>query len=94
MMMITTLIPATNLLLNERASLQQKNHMVNELHDELHFYLRGAQHNLPYRFFKTVDGSKAEFLMTSEDELLKGCVTWSNAKNKTEEFCLYGYPEQ
>ncbi|WP_176447378.1 prepilin-type N-terminal cleavage/methylation domain-containing protein [Lentibacillus sp. CBA3610] len=94
MMMITTLIPATNLLLNERENLRQKRYMINELQHELQPFLWEASHDLPHRFLKTVDGSEAEFRMTPDGKLVKGCVTWSNVKNRTEEFCLYGYPDQ
>lgn len=93
MMIITTLIPAANLLLNERESLQQKRHMINELHRELQPFLWEAEYDLPHHFSKTVNGTKVDFRFTNEDHLLKGCVTWNNATNRTDRFCLYGYPE-
>ncbi|SFA71187.1 hypothetical protein SAMN04488072_101174 [Lentibacillus halodurans] len=94
MMIITTLIPATNLLLNERESLKQKRIMTNELHSELQPFIWEEENNLPQRWFKMVNGSEAEFRFTSEDNLLKGCVIWNNAKNKTDQFCLYGNPDK
>ncbi|ALX48074.1 competence type IV pilus minor pilin ComGE [Lentibacillus amyloliquefaciens] len=92
MMMITTLVPAMNLLQNERESQQQKRMMVNSLHHELQPFLWEGHNNLPHHFSKTIDGHKAEFRMTDEGTLMKGCVNWRNVKNKTEQFCIYGYP--
>ncbi|WP_167751332.1 type II secretion system protein [Lentibacillus salicampi] len=94
MMVISTLVPLTSLLLNERENLQQKREMANELHNELQPFLRENKRPLPQRLQKTVDGDEAEFRFTAENNLLKGCVSWENVNDRANQFCLYGYPEK
>lgn len=94
MMVISTLVPLTSLLLNERENLQQKREMANELHNELQPFLRENKRPFPQRLQKTVDGDEAEFRFTAENNLLKGCVSWENVNDRANQFCLYGYPEK
>lgn len=81
-----------NLLQNERANQQQKRIMANSLHDELQPFLWEANTSLPHQFTKTIDGDEAQFRMTHEGRLVKGCVKWRNVQNKTKQFCIYGRP--
>jgi len=94
MMIITTLIPLTNLLLKEREALQQKRAIINELHHDMQPFLWDKQLDLPHRLLKTVYGSEAKFRFTAEGNLLKGCATWDNANDRPNRFCLYGYTEK
>lgn len=91
MMMISTLIPITNLLIYEREILHQKRLFGNELHAELQPYLWDGQDSIPTEYFKTVNETKLKFIFLAENQLLKGCVEWKNVKNKTNQICLYGY---
>ncbi|MFD1363066.1 prepilin-type N-terminal cleavage/methylation domain-containing protein [Lentibacillus salinarum] len=93
MMIIATIIPASSLLLNEREVLQQKRHMIHQLHLELQPFLRESTKAVPNDFSKIVNGSEATFRFVAEDNLLKGCVIWDNDRNRTDQFCLYGYPD-
>ncbi|RYG74687.1 type II secretion system protein [Lentibacillus lipolyticus] len=90
MVIITTLIPAANLLMSERKAMEQKYTIVNELHSKLQSSLWNNRH--PSNFVKEIDGTKATFSFATERDLLKGCVTWTNAQKREDEFCLYGYP--
>ncbi|TMN20960.1 type II secretion system protein [Lentibacillus cibarius] len=93
MMVIVSLIPAVNILSKERMSLQQKRSISNELHSELQSYVWTDRHpRLPVHFVKEIKGVRAVFSFTAERELLKGCVTWTNAQKREEKLCLYGYP--
>jgi len=94
MMIITNLIPLTSLILNERESLQQKQNISSELHNQLQDFLWEEQTSLPHRLLKTVDGTEAEFRFTTKGNLLKGCATWKNANERNGQFCLYGHPEK
>ncbi|WP_375050740.1 hypothetical protein [Virgibacillus sp. JSM 102003] len=91
MVIISTLIPITNLLLYEREVLHHKRLFSNKLHDELQPYLWDGQNRLPINYSKEVNATTLNFNFSAENELLKGCVTWENVKNKTNQICLYGY---
>ncbi|GAA0443393.1 hypothetical protein GCM10008983_20760 [Lentibacillus halophilus] len=95
MMIITSLIPATDLLMKERMVQQQKRSIVNELHSELQTYLWNGNHPpLPNESTKRIKGTEAIFSFTKEAQLIKGCVTWTNAQKRGDTSCLYGYPDQ
>ncbi|MFD2759408.1 prepilin-type N-terminal cleavage/methylation domain-containing protein [Lentibacillus juripiscarius] len=95
LMVVATLIPAANLLMNERMVLEQKHHIVKELHRELQSYLWDNKHPLlPNDYMKKINGAEATFSFTTEEELMKGCVTWTNARKRESKFCLYGYPDK
>ncbi|MBP1950357.1 type II secretion system protein [Virgibacillus litoralis] len=91
MIMISTLIPITNLLIYEREVLHQKRLFGNELHAELQPYLWDDQASIPTEYSKEVNETKLIFTFSAENKLLKGCVEWKNVKNKTDQICLYGY---
>ncbi len=92
--MISTLIPITNTLMHEREILHQKRLFANKLHDELQPYLWDSQSNIPIKYSKEINATTLHYKFSTENELLKGCVTWENVKNKTNQICLYGYFEE
>lgn len=94
LMIVTTLVPITNLIINEREELHQKRVFQNELHNQLQHYLWEDPRNIPARYNKDVDSTTLSFAFTKEKTLVKGCVEWKNVKKKIKQVCLYGYPEK
>lgn len=91
MVMISTLIPITNTLIHEREVLHQKRLIGNQLHDELQPHLWDGQNRIPIKYSKKFNATTLNYKFSTENKLLKGCVTWENVKNKTNQICLYGY---
>ncbi|GAB4073461.1 hypothetical protein GCM10028778_09660 [Barrientosiimonas marina] len=74
--------------------MQQKQTIHNELHHELQPFVWEEDPSLPHTLSKTIKETEAFFQFTTENDLVKGCVTWENASKRTDQFCLYGYPEK
>lgn len=91
MMIMLTLIPIVYQLKAEEAALSIRRDIPSVLHDELQKYLWENNFSLPIEKNKTLDGTLITFRYKMEGELLEGCASWNNAKQKNETFCLYGY---
>ena len=92
-MLITTLIPLTTLLTKERKLASENLILANMLHDELQPFLWNNK-SAPKQFQKKVNSKKVIFSFTREDDFIKGCVKWTNVKNKGDSICLYGLPQE
>ncbi|WP_164668620.1 hypothetical protein [Virgibacillus doumboii] len=93
LMMATTLIPITNVIINEKEILYQKRLFLNELHDELQLYLWDDRNQTPAIYDKEVDSVTLTFMFSKQNSLVKGCVEWKNVKRKNEQVCLFGFPD-
>lgn len=88
-----TFIPVTTLIEKESRSLSNMRVFSNILHDELQEYI-WLKKELPIEAYtRKVNGKKIILNFLYEEELIKGCVSWENNKNKKEIHCLYGIPE-
>ncbi|HLS60613.1 MAG TPA: type II secretion system protein [Virgibacillus sp.] len=93
LMMVTTLLPISLLLYQERLVLSDQRTIHSQLHDELQAFLWTDQLALPVTYFKDVHSIHLHFRFERKGDLIKGCVQWENARRANEEFCIYGADE-
>ncbi|WP_182858763.1 type II secretion system protein [Oceanobacillus picturae] len=93
---VITVIPLLQLLILEGETLTDRRYMNQELFDELQPFLWSSGRPLPQSQHTTFqsNGMKAVYHFTQERELIKGCVEWTNVKEKRETICLYGVPRK
>lgn len=92
--MITTLLPITLLLYQERLVLSDQRMIHSQLHDELQPFLWTDQIALPVTYYREVDSIQLHFSFEQNKEFIKGCVQWENARKTNEKYCLYGASEK
>ncbi|MFC0299298.1 hypothetical protein ACFFIS_00420 [Virgibacillus soli] len=85
---IMTISPILSLLNKERMLLSERIHYVHYLHDMIQPLL--FEGITPKDM--SIELEDAFVTFTYEENLIKGCVNWKNAKRVQEEICLYGYP--
>lgn len=90
MLLVTTFIPISSIIQQHTTILSDRRIISSKLHDELLKQLWEEKSLMSESFTENVNKKKVEFYFTIENELIKGCATWDNAKNKNEKFCLYG----
>ncbi|MEN1970578.1 competence type IV pilus minor pilin ComGE [Lentibacillus sp. N15] len=92
-MIATTLLPLISTINKEEEHLSERLRFSNQLYDELQMYLWEGQDRLPPFSFAKTDHSTTLFyqFIKTNDHLIKGCVKWTNVKEKSETICLYGY---
>jgi len=94
LMMVTTLLPISLLLYQERLVLSDQRTIHSQLHDELQPFLWTEQLGLPVTYYKNVHSIQLQFIFEREGDFIKGCVQWENARKANDEFCLYGASEK
>lgn len=92
MTFIMTIVPIASLLKQEKEVLSERRLIANHLHDELQNYL-WSEKNSSDRYSDVVDKTAVDLRFAKENDFIKGCVDWTNARQRKETFCLYGYPE-
>lgn len=90
---VSIVFPLTSLLHQERKVLRERRIASAYLHDELQLYL-WTETVLPATYTQTRQYIPFRFHFTNEDEWLKGCISWENARQTDETICLYGLPKQ
>lgn len=88
-MLMTTMIPIISLLEQERTVLSERRTFSAKLHDELQAFLWNDL-QLPSSYLVEIDLIDVTFSFTYEEQFIKGCVNWENARKKSETICLYG----
>jgi prepilin-type N-terminal cleavage/methylation domain-containing protein len=93
---VITVIPLLQLLRLEGETLKDRRYMNQELFDELQSFLWSPGRPLPQSHHTTFQGNGmiAVYHFTLERDLIKGCVEWTNVKEKRETICLYGVPKK
>ncbi|WP_138415809.1 hypothetical protein [Aquibacillus sediminis] len=87
-----TLIPIVYQLRLEEQILAEQREIVYRLHDELQPLLfESVNKSFPINFVKNIDGNPVSFSFSLENKLIKGCADWTDAKQNSKTFCLYGY---
>lgn len=92
--LIATIVPITSLLNNEREILIERRLAASKLHDEFQPIIWNNHGNLPLSYKSTINSMSVLFSFTFENDLIKGCVKWKNAKDQPDSICLYGFPPQ
>ncbi|GEN87394.1 hypothetical protein [Oceanobacillus sojae] len=90
--MLTILLPLLSLLAKEQYNNIERLKITSKLHDELQGALVGMG-TYPGKYTIIPYRTPAEFSFALEGEYLKGCAEWTNAKQQTEEKCLYAILE-
>lgn len=88
--LIATIVPISSLLNNERKILVERRLAASKLHDEFQPILWESHDSLPLPYNSTINSMSVSFSFTFENELIKGCVKWKNAKDQQDRICLYG----
>ncbi len=84
------LVPVVMLIKTENMVLHERRSLASDLHDEMQPYIWEAK-ALPVTIIKeTKNNKEATFSILIENQLLKGCVEWDNAKMENDKICLYG----
>lgn len=90
LMLITTILPISSLLEQERVVLSERRALASKLHDALQPFLWNDQH-LPFNYSDKINEVDVTFYFVYEGDDVKGCVNWENARDKIETICLYGF---
>ena len=90
MVIIMTIVPMGSLLEREKAVLSERRILSLKLHDELQPFLWNDQ-PLPARYSSKFNFIDVHFHFTFDGDYVKGCVSWKNARGKSETICLYVY---
>ncbi|MUK87135.1 hypothetical protein GMD78_01815 [Ornithinibacillus sp. L9] len=94
LLIVGTVVPINSLLDKERLTIRERRMITLTLHDEMQPHLWSDDYELPYTKEEVLGNKQLLFHFSLEEDLIKGCVDWKNAKNKQETICLYGYQEQ
>lgn len=89
---MTIAIPIYTTIQKENQLLHERSVITLALFNELQVVLNEDNITVPLTFDKKIDRIPMTFTFKEEEEFIKGCVTWKNAKNKGEKRCLYGIP--
>ncbi len=84
-----TLLPIQFQLLVEKKASNEEEAVIYFLSEEMHQTLLNGIPKEPLIDHKVI-GRPITLQFTSINSLIKGCVTWENAKNKVQTKCLYG----
>ncbi|MHA6250980.1 hypothetical protein [Oceanobacillus sp. CAU 1775] len=87
-------IPIINNMQHEKQILHDRKTISLYLQEELQYFIWESGYNLPESKTASINGKSAQFLFIQENEFIKGCVNWQNAKQKAEEFCIYALAVQ
>ncbi|MBM7569677.1 hypothetical protein [Aquibacillus albus] len=88
-----SLIPILSQIKVEEVLLSHRRNAQSILHDELLYHIwASSQLEFPISYQKNTSIGLLHLTFEFEEELMKGCVKWKNAKTGYETSCLYGYP--
>lgn len=91
MMAVTSIIPMTSILSYERQVLHDRRILLSKLHDHMQPFLWIDDVSPPQSHEEQFQTMRVHYDFSKSDDLIKGCVRWTNVKQKEENHCLYGY---
>lgn len=92
---ILIIIPISSLITNERVVLEDRYNYTSLLHLELQAFINNKHKALPSEFEQHINNKIITFKINKDNNnLIKGCITWKNARNEQERMCLYGYQKK
>jgi len=89
-----TMVPIISLVNTEREILSERRTISLKTHDELQQFLWVKDAAIPADYLKTISKKEVRFTFKYENDFVKGCAEWQNAKKDHETFCLYGIQKQ
>lgn len=91
---VALFIPIISQVQMEQHILSERRLIANQLHSEIQYYIRTEEKLLPSGFYKQSSHTEIYFYFMKEDNFIKGCAQWQNAKKREENLCLYGLSTQ
>lgn len=92
---IIIIIPISSLITIERAVLEERYSYTTQLNIELQPFIHSKHKSLPSIFEQRINNKIISFQINKDqDNLIKGCAFWDNARNENERMCLYGYQKK
>ena len=92
---LITFVPIAYQLKLEENILSNRRNIQSVLHDQLQTYLFSSNtSSFPTHTNLIIDNREVYITFMNENQWIKGCANWENAKQNKENFCLYGYPSQ
>ncbi|WP_161493846.1 prepilin-type N-terminal cleavage/methylation domain-containing protein [Virgibacillus necropolis] len=89
-MLIITVLPISVQLKKEQQKLSDRITIVTVLYDELQQTI-WEKSELPISYKKQIKNKQVNFHFTTINDLMQGCVEWTNVKSEKEKSCLFGY---
>lgn len=87
---IATILPITSLLTYEREILHERRLLISKLHDHMQPFIWDDNQLTNQTYEEQVNTTRVVYRVSQEDDLIKGCVSWINVKEREEKHCLYG----
>lgn len=91
-MLVITILPISVQIKGEQQKLSDRITISTTLYDELQDHVWSSTLTLPLTYEKKYKNKNLYFHFAITDNLLQGCVEWTNVKHEKEKTCLYGYP--
>lgn len=89
-MLVITIFPISVQLEKEQQKLSDRIAISTTLYDELQDHIWNTSPDMNYEM--ALQEKQLHFHFTTSNNLLKGCVEWTNVKQEKEKTCLFGYP--
>ena len=91
-MLVATVLPLNTLLKQERKILQQRRAISLTLHEYIQVIV--WENEIVREKTVEIGHTFIHFSFDTEDDLVEGCATWTNEKQRKESLCLYGFKEK
>jgi len=88
---ILSITPITSVLEKEQDILNDKRLISLQLHDELQPFLWNNR-QIPAANMRKINNKNVTFEFKHQNEYVKGCAKWENAKQINDQICIYGIP--
>lgn len=93
MLVATIIIPIYSTVLQEKTIIYERTIISLYLFEELQRFIYDESLNKNRSYQVNVANRRVTVTFKTENEFIKGCVSWRNVKERTEKRCLYGIPE-
>lgn len=91
--LVCLVVPMTHQLHVERKLLQERRDITSLLRDELKIHITET-FQYPITYSKPYNHKEVVFHFENTKDIIKGCVTWIDVKEREEKICLHGYFEK
>ena len=91
---VAVFIPIASNLQLEQHILTERRTVAHQLHEDLQQYIWLDASAVPAEYRKELNSNTINFEFEEENNFIKGCAAWQNAKQIKESICLYGLPNQ
>lgn len=91
---ITIFLPIYSKIETNKVVLTERRNAAFTLSEEMQTITQKEPPLINISYDKIRNETVFHFIFNEENNLIKGCVTWTNAKRSEERFCLYGLPKE